>query len=148
MRILKVLLTILLVGSHFLLTGHVENLLHDWWPNERIVYELQMGLYFASTSSAAIIALACYIVWQLKMPKISLKRHQEIEEEEEEAPLPPGPLYGAETMKKFHLRVIKDTVTNYPSIKKELDLSSDPQATYGLIQERQSATINPKPDWV
>ena len=124
MKILKVLLTILLVGSHFIFTGHVENILHDWWPNERIEYSIQMGLYFASTSSAALIALACYLVWQLRMPQFSLRKKEVEIEEEEDAPLPPGPLYGPETLKKFHINVLKRTVSEYPSIKKELDLLS------------------------
>ena len=141
------LLTIFLVGSHFFLTGKLDSYLYDYWPNERLEYNLAISMYLSSALSAAVIGVAIYIVWALKMPKINLSKKKEEQEEEDTISLPEGPLFGEKEVRKFAKYVAKTTIQNYANVKKELDNAVDSEKQYELIVERYFSERGPSAEW-
>jgi hypothetical protein len=143
---LKWLLTIILVGSHFFLTGKLDAYLYDFWPNERLEYNLAMSLYLASAFSATVIGLVVYMLWTIKVKVPSFSKEKQ-EEEEEGIQLPEGPLYNEKAVKQFALYCVKTSLANYGNVKKELDNAVDSNKQYDIILERYWGERTPKPEW-
>ncbi len=146
-KVLRGLLTIFLVGSHFFLTGKLDAYLYDFWPNERLEYNLAISMYLASALSAAVLAIAVYVTWALKMPKVNFSRKEEKEEEEAEIGLPEGPLYSKEALTKFSIFLVKDVLANYATNMSEIRGSTNAEDAYARIVDRALVQRPPKSEW-